>query len=138
MTPDAGTDAGDTEGGRPRGPRASDADRERFAEELHEHFAEGRLSHRGAPAPPRPRLRSPDARRPVRVDERPASSGPAAVPTIRARTPVGRPQTRLVALRLNRMPHIWARWSIHWGHQRKEVVQFMSSQRLGTLEVAGR
>jgi hypothetical protein len=30
--------------GRPNGPRASDADRERFATELHEHFAEGRLS----------------------------------------------------------------------------------------------
>ena len=30
--------------GRPDGPRASDADRERFATELHEHFAEGRLS----------------------------------------------------------------------------------------------
>jgi hypothetical protein len=30
--------------GRPAGPRASDADRERFASELHEHFAEGRLS----------------------------------------------------------------------------------------------
>jgi hypothetical protein len=32
------------EGGRPSGPRASDADRDRFASELHEHFAEGRLS----------------------------------------------------------------------------------------------
>jgi len=32
------------EHGRPSGPRASDADRERFAAELHEHFAEGRLS----------------------------------------------------------------------------------------------
>ena len=43
MSPDtpAGAGAGD---GRPAGPRASDADRERFAGELHEHFAEGRLS----------------------------------------------------------------------------------------------
>ncbi len=32
------------QGGRPGGPRASDADRDRFASELHEHFAEGRLS----------------------------------------------------------------------------------------------
>jgi hypothetical protein len=31
-------------GGRPSGPRASDADRERFAAELHEHYAEGRLN----------------------------------------------------------------------------------------------
>ncbi|MGO9584129.1 MAG: DUF1707 domain-containing protein [Acidimicrobiales bacterium] len=31
-------------GGRPDGPRASDADRERFAAELHDHYAEGRLS----------------------------------------------------------------------------------------------
>lgn len=37
----AGSGAGD---GRPAGPRASDADRDRFAAELHEHFAEGRLS----------------------------------------------------------------------------------------------
>jgi hypothetical protein len=29
---------------RNAGPRASDADRERFAVELHDHFAEGRLS----------------------------------------------------------------------------------------------
>jgi len=28
--------------------------------------------------------------------------------------------------------------SILLGHQRKEVVQYMSSQRIGTLEVAGR
>jgi hypothetical protein len=39
----AGTGAG-AGGSRPAGPRASDADRERFAAELHEHFAEGRLS----------------------------------------------------------------------------------------------
>jgi hypothetical protein len=32
------------EGGRPRGPRASDEDRDRFAAELHENFAEGRLT----------------------------------------------------------------------------------------------
>ena len=32
------------ESGRPNGPRASDADRDRFAAQLHEHFAEGRLS----------------------------------------------------------------------------------------------
>jgi hypothetical protein len=32
------------EGSRPSGPRASDEDRDRFAAELHEHFAEGRLS----------------------------------------------------------------------------------------------
>jgi len=38
---DAGSGAGDS---RPAGPRASDADRDRFAAELHEHFAEGRLS----------------------------------------------------------------------------------------------
>src|SRR5271157_3494013 len=45
MTPDARADSGgDAEAGRGRGPRASDADRERFAAELHEHFAEGRLS----------------------------------------------------------------------------------------------
>jgi hypothetical protein len=47
VTPDkpAGTGVGaGTEGGRPTGPRASDADRDRFAAELHEHFAEGRLS----------------------------------------------------------------------------------------------
>ena len=47
MAPDkpAGTGSGaSAEGGRPAGPRASDADRERFAAELHEHFAEGRLS----------------------------------------------------------------------------------------------
>jgi hypothetical protein len=37
----AGTDA---EGGADSGPRASDEDRERFAAELHEHFAEGRFS----------------------------------------------------------------------------------------------
>ena len=45
MSPDkpAGTGSG-AEGDRPTGPRASDADRERFAAELHEHFAEGRLS----------------------------------------------------------------------------------------------
>ena len=36
--------AAGAEGGRPDGPRASDADRDRFAAELHEHFAEGRLS----------------------------------------------------------------------------------------------
>jgi len=40
-----GTDAGpEAEGGWPRGARASDSDRDRFAEQLHEHFAEGRLS----------------------------------------------------------------------------------------------
>jgi hypothetical protein len=46
VTPDEpGTDArSDAEGAWPRGARASDADRERFAEQLHEHFAEGRLS----------------------------------------------------------------------------------------------
>ncbi|MGD0440586.1 MAG: DUF1707 domain-containing protein [Acidimicrobiales bacterium] len=47
MVPDkpAGTGAGSGAGGsRPSGPRASDQDRERFAAELHEHFAEGRLS----------------------------------------------------------------------------------------------
>jgi len=45
MTPDKPGDTGpDAVGGRPSGPRASDADRERFAEQLHEHFAEGRLS----------------------------------------------------------------------------------------------
>jgi hypothetical protein len=47
VSPDkpAGTGAGaGAEGGRPAGPRASDADRERFAAELHGHFAEGRLS----------------------------------------------------------------------------------------------
>jgi hypothetical protein len=45
VSPDkpAGTGSG-AEGDRPAGPRASDADRERFAAELHEHFAEGRLS----------------------------------------------------------------------------------------------
>ena len=32
------------QGSRPSGPRASDADRDRFAAELHEHYAEGRLS----------------------------------------------------------------------------------------------
>jgi hypothetical protein len=32
------------QGSRPGGPRASDADRDRFAAQLHEHFAEGRLS----------------------------------------------------------------------------------------------
>ncbi|MGA2529276.1 MAG: DUF1707 domain-containing protein [Acidimicrobiales bacterium] len=32
------------EGSRPRGPRASDEDRDRFAAELHENFAEGRLT----------------------------------------------------------------------------------------------
>jgi Domain of unknown function (DUF1707) len=35
---------GGTPEGSPQGPRASDADRERFADELHENFAEGRLS----------------------------------------------------------------------------------------------
>ena len=47
MSPDepAGTGAAPgAGGGRPAGPRASDADRERFAGELHEHFAQGRLS----------------------------------------------------------------------------------------------
>ncbi|MGO9965232.1 MAG: DUF1707 domain-containing protein [Acidimicrobiales bacterium] len=47
MAPDkpAGAGAGSGAGaGRPGGPRASDADRDRFAAELHEHFAEGRLS----------------------------------------------------------------------------------------------
>ena len=47
MAPDKPADTGagtGAEGGRPAGPRASDADRERFAAELHEHFAEGRLS----------------------------------------------------------------------------------------------
>jgi len=32
------------DGGHLEGPRASDADRERFAAQLHEHYAEGRLS----------------------------------------------------------------------------------------------
>jgi hypothetical protein len=31
------------QGSQPSGPRASDADRDRFAAQLHEHFAEGRL-----------------------------------------------------------------------------------------------
>ena len=47
MSPDkpAGAGAAAGAGGEgPPGPRASDADRERFASELHEHFAEGRLS----------------------------------------------------------------------------------------------
>ena len=46
MTSDEpGADSGaQGDGGWPRGARASDADRDRFAEELHEHYAEGRLS----------------------------------------------------------------------------------------------
>ena len=125
------------EHGRPSGPRASDADRDRFAAELHEHFAEGRISLEelqrrldlvfsaetlvdlyeltsdlpspGSEALEQARVRAADAQ----------LAGVVGGPSARG-APTGR-ECRYIR-----------------GHQRKEVVQFMSSQRLGTLEVAGR
>jgi Domain of unknown function (DUF1707) len=46
LTPDESSSGeGRSAAGRRRqGPRASDADRERFAAQLHEHYAEGRLT----------------------------------------------------------------------------------------------
>jgi hypothetical protein len=46
VTGDGGEDAGGGAGPEevPSGPKASDADRERFAKQLNQHYAEGRLS----------------------------------------------------------------------------------------------
>ena len=105
--------------------------------ELHEHFAEGRLSLEELQR----RLDLVFAAETL-VDlyeltsdlphPGPKLSGGGAVPP-----QAGSQKAWLVALRLR--VHARARERRYiGGHQRKEVVQFMSSQRLGTLEVAGR